>query len=75
MITELARRETQAEDQRARAREARRAGVKAPKIAIVSKHAHEPSAIVPEAQPVEKKGVSLNLEGFSFGKKKLLAKK
>ena len=74
LIADLANRERQAEEQRAKAREARRAGVKAPKIVQINQA--EPSVAlrgVNEAEQ-EKKGVALNLEGFSFGNLKLKKK-
>jgi ATP-binding cassette subfamily F protein 1 len=78
LIADLARREKEAEDQRAKAREARRMGVKAPKVVQVNQA--EPSvALLGSGTSDEPKkaagGVSLNLDGFSFGSKLGKAKK
>ena len=71
LIDDLARREREAEEQRARAREARRLGVKAPKVVQVNQA--EPSVALLGSknsdEPKKAGGVSLNLEGFSFGSK------
>ena len=75
LIADLARREKEAEDQRVKAREARRLGIKAPKVVAINQA--EPS-VATMGESTEKKpvgGVSLNLEGFSFGAKSKLKKK
>ena len=75
LIADLARREKEAEDQRVKAREARRLGIKAPKVVAINQA--EPS-VATMGESTEKKpvgGVSLNLEGFSFGAKSKLKRK
>jgi hypothetical protein len=71
LIDDLVRREREAEEQRSRAREARRLGVKAPKVVQVNQA--EPSVALLGSkgsdEPKKAGGVSLNLEGFSFGSK------
>lgn len=72
LISDLANREREAEEQRARAREARRAGLKAPKLVV------QETALNPDLRVTggEKKtgGVAVNMQGFSFGSSKLKKK-
>jgi ATP-binding cassette subfamily F protein 1 len=74
LIADLSRREKEAEEQRMKAREARKMGIKAPKVVQVNQA--EPSVALlgnggktEETLPKKAGGVSLNLEGFSFGGK------
>ena len=71
LIRDLAKRELEQELQRTKAREARRLGLKAPQVAL-STAVPEPSAKV--AVAAKPGGVSLDLAGFSFGKKKVVKK-
>jgi ATP-binding cassette subfamily F protein 1 len=72
LISDLANREREAEEHRARAREARRAGLKAPKLVV------QETALNPDLRLTggNKKtgGVSVNMQGFSFGASKLKKK-
>ena len=68
LIRELAKRESLQEEQRSKAREARRLGMKAPQITVTT--------AVPEpsrervVKPTTKGSMNLNMDGFSFRKKK-----
>ena len=78
LIADLNRREKEQEEQRAKAREARRAGLKAPPVVGTAKS--EPSVAIlggeaskDASAPVG--GVKVDLKGFSFGAKKKFAPK
>jgi ABC-type multidrug transport system ATPase subunit len=66
LITDMAKREKDAEEQRAKAREARRLGQKAPKVVSVTVAEPSVASLGKEVSDGPKKagGVSVNLEGF-----------
>ncbi len=80
LITDLARREKEQEDQRQKAREARRAGIKAPPVVNTTKCEPSVASLGTDSQgdkPKEAGGVKIDLKGFSIGikpKKKPLPK-
>lgn len=70
LIKDLARRELEAEQQRAQAREARRLGVKAPKVVQVNVAEPSVASLGKSSDGDAKKasgGVGINMDGFSFG--------
>jgi ATP-binding cassette subfamily F protein 1 len=75
LIADLARREKEQEEQRAKAREARRAGIKAPPVVNIAKC--EPSVAIsgPSAESnAPAGGVKVDMKGFSFGSKTIKKK-
>ena len=76
LIVDMAKREKDAEDQRAKAREARRMGQKAPKIVNVTVAEPSVALLGKDSEDGTKKigGVSVNLEGFSLKLGKLKKK-
>lgn len=77
LITDLSRREKEQEEQRQKAREARRAGIKAPPVVNTAKCEPSVASLGNDEKPKEVGGVKLDLKGFSFGakaKKKVVPK-